>query len=199
MADKAPKIRVPGALRRSARLAAGPSLLRRPSDRLEGIVIMLLAVAFVAAIAAAPALALRLYRSEETAAARLHPGTAVLTQNGPDSGFGTSLGEVQARWRAPGGQPRSGTLTTVTAPGILGASAGSGVRVWLTGSGQPQNPPPGGGAAFSAVVIAAGMVCGAGIMLGICYGLCRLILDRRRLAAWTSEWSLTGPGWTARH
>jgi hypothetical protein len=33
----------------------------------------------------------------------------------------------------------------------------------------------------------------------VCYGLCRLVLDRRRLAAWESAWSLTGPRWTTRH
>ncbi len=29
--------------------------------------------------------------------------------------------------------------------------------------------------------------------LPVCYGLCRLVLDSRRLAAWESAWSLTGP------
>ena len=28
--------------------------------------------------------------------------------------------------------------------------------------------------------------------------LCRLVLDRRRLAAWASAWSLTGPRWSTR-
>jgi hypothetical protein len=31
----------------------------------------------------------------------------------------------------------------------------------------------------------------------VCYRLCRLVLDRR-LAAWESAWSLTGPRWTTR-
>jgi hypothetical protein len=46
--------------------------------------------------------------------------------------------------------------------------------------------------------MAAGAVCAAGLVLAICYWLCRLALDRRRLAAWTSDWSMTGPGWTTR-
>jgi hypothetical protein len=41
---------------------------------------------------------------------------------------------------------------------------------------------------FAAVVIAMVAACGAGIVLIICYWLCRLALDRRRLA----------PGWTTR-
>ena len=39
---------------------------------------------------------------------------------------------------------------------------------------------------------------GAVVTLLACYGLCRLVLDRRRLAAWESAWSLTGPRWTTR-
>lgn len=198
MADEARSTRVPGPLRRSARLLLGPSALRRPSDRLEGILIVLLSAAFLAVVALAPGLALRSYRSEQAAAARLHPATAVLTQTGPGNGYMSSLGETRARWRAPDGRWRSGTLTTLTAPDILGAGAGARVGVWLTSSGQPQNPPPDGTAVFAVVVMAIGAVCAAGLLLGICYWLCRLALDRRRLTAWTSDWSLTGPGWTTR-
>lgn len=201
MADKARRIGTPqwiARVQRPVRLLVGPNALRRPSDRLEGIVIMLLLAAFLVAAAAAPGLAERLYRSDQAVAARLHTATAVLTQNGPASSYMSSLGETSARWRAPDGTRRSGTLTTVTAPDILGASAGARVRVWLTRSGQPQDPPPGGTALFSDVVIAVGAVGGAGIVLVVCYWLCRLAIDRRRLAAWTSEWSLTGPRWTTR-
>jgi len=122
---------------------------------------VLLWATFLAMIALAPVLAGRLYQSQQAAAARLHPATAVLTENGPGDSYGSSSGEASARWRAPGGQRRSGTLTTLTAPGILGVPAGSSVTVWLTSSG-------------------------------------RLAIDRRRLAAWTADWSLTGPRWTSR-
>lgn len=198
MADKARTTGVFRTLRRSARLLIGHSALRRPSDRLEGIVVVLLSAAFLAAVAAAPDLAERFYQSEQAAAARLHPATAVLTGIGPGSSYMSSLGEAPARWRTPDGRRRSGTLTTVTAPGILGAGAGARVRVWLTRSGQPQNPPPGGPTAFAGVVIAVAVVCGAGIVVILCYWLCRTGIDRRRLAAWTAEWSLTGPEWTSR-
>ncbi len=30
----------------------------------------------------------------------------------------------------------------------------------------------------------------------LCYWLCRVALDHRRLAAWESEWARTGPRWT---
>ena len=51
---------------------------------------------------------------------------------------------------------------------------------------------------FSSVVIAMGALLGAAIVLLISYWLGRLALDRRRLAKWASEWSLTGPRWTTR-
>ena len=38
----------------------------------------------------------------------------------------------------------------------------------------------------------------AAMALLICYALGRLVLDRRRLAAWESAWNLTGPRWTTR-
>jgi hypothetical protein len=111
----------------------------------------------------------------------------------------TTLSQAAARWRAPDGRPEKGMLTIVTAPGITGAAARTRVQVWLTGSGQPQAPPVSvTEAVFSSVMLAIGAVFGAATVLSVCYGLSRLALDRRRLAAWTSEWSLTGPRWTTR-
>jgi len=184
---------------RLARLFVGRNKMRRPTDRLEGFVVVLLSAVFVAAVAAAPWFGGRLYHSERAGAARLHPATAVLTERGPSENYLTTLGEATARWRAPDGREHTGVLTTVIAPAISGAAAGSRVRVWLTESGQPQAPPPGGfEARFSSVVFAFAAVCGAAIALVVCYWLCRLMLDRRRLAGWASEWSLTGPRWTTR-
>ena len=184
---------------RVARLLIGPNRLRRPHDRLEGLLVMLLAAAFLAAVAAAPSFGERLYQSQRADAAHLHAATAVLTQAGPSENYMTSLSEAAARWRAPDGRPRKGILTTVTAPGISGAAAGGRVRVWLTDSGQPQAPPVGAAeSVFAAAVLSIGAVIGAAIVLLICYVLGRLAIDRRRLAKWASEWSLTGPRWTTR-
>ncbi len=195
------KTRAPAPSRaaRLARLLIGPNRLRRPSDRMEGLLVMLLAAAFLAAVAAAPYLGGRLYQSQRGDAGQLHAATAVLTQNGPSDSYMTSVGEAAARWRAPDGQQRNGILTTVIAPGISDAPAGTHVQVWLTDSGQPQAPPVGAAQAmFGSAVLAIGAVCCAAIALLICYWLGRLALDRRRMAAWASDWSLTGPRWTTR-
>ena len=185
-------------LRRLARLLIRPNKLRRPSDRVEGAFVFLLIVAFLAAVAAAPYLGQRFYQSQRATAAPLHDVVAVLSQSGPADSNLAGDGQAAARWRAPDGQERSGVLSTVIAPAIWGATVGERVQVWVTRSGIPSPPPPGGlELAFTSVVIAFGAACGAGVVLLICYWLGRLILDRRRLAAWESAWSLTGPRWSS--
>jgi hypothetical protein len=184
---------------RLARLLIGPNGLRRPCDRLEGLLIVLLVAAFGVAVAAAPFFAEHLYQSERGDAARLHAATATLTGNGPPDNYVTALGEATARWRAPDGRQETGILTTVTAPGITGTAAGARVPVWLTSSGRPEPQPVGAAESmFSSVALTIGAVIGAAIVLLIWYWLGRLALDRRRLASWGSEWSLTGPRWTTR-
>jgi hypothetical protein len=185
--------------RRLARLFIVPNKLRRPSDRIEGAVVVLLSAMFLAAVAAAPWLGVRVYQSQRAGTAGLRPAVAVLTQAGPANGLLVTSGEAVARWRAPDGERRSGWLTTSTAPGIWGAPAGGRVRVWLTRSGVPEDPPSGPWqVGFASVIMAIGAACCSGIVLFICYWLCRLALDRQRLDAWASEWSVAGPRWTTR-
>jgi len=187
------------AMRRWARMLMGRNELRRSCDRVEGAVAALLAAAFLAAIAAAFVLGAHIYSHQRAEAARLHPGLAVLTHSGPYNTGLNAIGETTARWHAPDGQARSGMLTTVNTPGIWDAAAGQRVQVWLTAAGQPAAPPPGAAEVmFTAIVIGFSATCGAGAVLIGGYGLTRLLLDRRRLAAWESAWELTGPQWTPR-
>ena len=190
------------ATRRMSRLVrwlAGRNALRRPVDRIEGAVLVAVSAAFLVAVAVASILGAHTYQSQRAASVGLRPTVAVLIQAGPFYGGGAQLGQAEARWRDPGGGEQSGVLTTVTTPGILGAAAGARIQVWLNRSGQPVAPPGGPVAMIvNALAVAAAVVGGAGIALLICYALCRLTLDRRRLAAWESAWSLTGPRWTTR-
>jgi hypothetical protein len=188
-----------GPWRRLARLLIGRNKLRRPSDRIEGAVVLLLAAAFLAAVVAAPVFGAAIYHSQRAAASRVHPATAVLTQNGPFDGGVTGDGQAVARWPVAGGRERSGLLTTQTAPGIWGSPAGTRVKIWLSAAGEPVEPPPGATVVlFTAIVIAISATCAAGIALIVCYWLFRMALDRRRLAAWESAWALIGPRWTTR-
>ena len=190
----------PRRVSRLVRWLAARNTLRRPVDRIEGTVLVVLTVAFLVAVAVASVLGVRTYQSQRAASVGVRPVVAVLSQPGPLSyGSMAQLGEAEARWRDPGGSEQSGVLTTATAPGILGAAAGARIPVWLDRSGQPVAPPGGQVAMIvNALTPSIQVAGGAGITLLACYGLCRLVLDRRRLAAWESAWSLTGPRWTTR-
>jgi hypothetical protein len=190
----------PRRMSRLMRWLAGRNTLRRPVDRIEGAVLVALTAAFLAAVAVASVLGVHTYQSQRAASAGLRPAVAVLSQAGPlyfDSL--AQLGRAEARWRDPGGSEQSGVLTTATAPGIVGAAAGARMPVWLDRSGQPVAPPGGQFAMIvNALAPSTAVAGGAGMTLLVCYGLCRLVLDRRRLAAWESAWSRTGPRWTTR-
>ena len=185
-------------LPRMVRMMISRNGLRRPADRVESAVVVTLLAAFVAAVAAAAFIGARIYQSQSASAARLRPSVAVLTSSGP----GTSLsgyGQAQARWREPDGDQRSGILTTGTAPAIWDAAAGARVPVWLDRTGEPATPPAGRTAMIlTALLVPLWGAGGTAIVLVICYWLCRLALDRRRLAAWESAWARTGPRWTSR-
>jgi hypothetical protein len=193
----------PGAQRRMSRLVrwlAGRNALRRPVDRIEGAVLVAFSAAFLVAIVVASILGAHTYLSQRAASAGPRPAVAVLTQAGPFYGNMAQLGRAEARWRGPGGGEQSGVLTTATTPGIIGAAAGARIPVWLDRAGQPVAPPGDQVTIIiNALAVGAGVAGSAGIALLISYALCRLALDRRRLAAWESAWSLTGPRWTTRH
>ena len=51
-----------------------------------------------------------------------------------------------------------------------------------------------------ALALFAGITVTAGAALAVilCYLLCRMVLDRHRLARWESAWAAVGPQWTSR-
>jgi hypothetical protein len=195
-------VKVRGGTRRMSRLVrwlAGRNALRRPVDRIEGAFLVVLSAAFLVAMTVASILATHTYQSQRAAAAGLRPALAILIQAGPPDGSLARFGQAEARWRDPQGGEQVGVLTAVTTPGITGAAAHTRITVWLDRSGQPVAPPAGAVAMIlNALAVGAAVTGGAGIALLISYTLCRLVLDRRRLAAWESAWSLTGPRWTTR-
>ena len=189
----------PRRMLRLVRWLAGRNALRRPVDRIEGAFLVVLSAAFLVAMTVASVLAAHTYQSQRAASAGLRPAPAILLQAGPPYGNLGRFGQAEARWRDPQGGEQVGVLTTVTTPGITGTAAGARITVWLDRSGQPVAPPVGHVAMIvNALAVGAAAAGGAGIALLIAYTLCRLALDRRRLAAWESAWSLTGPRWTTR-
>lgn len=183
---------------RLARLLTGRNALRRPVDRIEGVVLVALSAAFLAAVAFACIVGTHTYQSQRAATVGLRPAAAVLLQDGPTAPL-VRVGQAEAQWFVPGGGQQSGVLTTATTPDIAGAAAGARISVWLNRSGQPAAPPAGQAVMVLYALVAGAMVAGlAGLALLLVYALCRLVLDRRRLAAWESAWDRTGPRWTTR-
>ena len=189
---------------RLARLLTGRNALRRPVDRIEGVVLVVLSAAFLAAVAFACIVGAHTYQSQRAATVGLRPAAAVLLEDGPAADAlprvgQARAGQAEARWLVPGAGQQSGVLTTATAPDIAGAAAGARISVWLNRSGQPAAPPAGQAVMVLYALVAGAMVAGlAGLALLLVYALCRLVLDRRRLAAWESAWDRTGPSWTTR-
>lgn len=184
---------------RLARLLTGRNALRRPVDRIEGVVVVALSAAFLAAVAFACVVGTHTYQSQRAATADLSPAAAVLLQDGPAVGGLGHIGQAEAQWFDPGGGRQSGVLTTAMAPDIAGAAAGARISVWLNRSGQPAAPPADQAVMIIYALAAGAVVAGlAGLALLLVYALCRLALDRRRLAAWESAWDRTGPRWTTR-
>lgn len=184
---------------RLARLLTGRNALRRPVDKIEGVVLVALSAAFLAALAFACIVGTHTYQSQRAATVGLRPAAAVLLQDGPAVGGLARVEQAEAQWFVPGGGQQSGVLTTATAPDIAGAAAGARISVWLNRSGQPAAPPAGQAIMIIYALVASAMVVGlAGLALLLVYALCRLVLDRRRLAAWESAWDRTGPIWSIR-
>jgi hypothetical protein len=183
---------------RLARLLTGRNALRRPVDRIEGVVLVALSAAFLSAVAFACIVGTHTYQSQRAATVGLRPAAAVLLQDGPTVGL-ARVGQAEAQWFVPRSGQQSGVLTTETTPDIAGAAAGARISIWLNRSGQPAAPPAGQAVMVIYALVAGAIVAGlAGLALLLVYALCRLVLDRRRLAAWESAWDRTGPRWTTR-
>ena len=198
---RVPKSRRVGRLLRRWRPDRNP--LRRGSDRAETALLGLLLAAF---LAAAPfvghAVASWAYatsgREAQVQQATLHEVSATLLQSAPEwNGFANSPGaapEVNAWWRAPDGQLRTGKLLVPS-----GAPAGSTISVWTSRAGQLADPPLQRSQITSRAQLTGGMaVAGLAFVLLVVGWLTRRALDRRRMAAWDADWLATGPRWSPR-
>jgi len=101
---------------------------------------------------------------------------------------------VPARWVAPDGSERTGTVTTAA-----GGRNGARVEIWVDRTGDVTAPPV--PLSSSAVLIITGTVVAAlawgGLLMAALY-LLRGRLDRRRIAGWDLEWRRIEPLWSGR-
>lgn len=176
--------------------------MRRASDRIEAVlrlvtVLLLITMVPIAAIVAgrtADHVVLRQARAQQAAD---HQVTAVLTETAPgataaDPYVAVETTWTEARWTAPDGTTHTGMVLAA-----LGAPKGSTVSTWINASDQVTDPPADHSDAVGAVFIAGTLATLALVLLILAFqGLLRHALDRRRLAAWDSEWRAIGPRWT---
>lgn len=176
--------------------------LRRSSDRTAAAIV---AAALAAFLVGAPLVTLAAGRWAQAAAfqvarsqhASWREVPAVLLANAPDTmdiGYGgVSLPEVRARWTAPDGVARRGYVVAPT-----GTRAGRTVLVWVNRAGQLTGPPLRAeqvtGQTVLAMVVAPFTL---GSLLLCVAALAIQAVDRRRLAAWDTEWQAIGPHWTS--
>jgi hypothetical protein len=123
---------------------------------------------------------------------------AVLLRHAPYQvyGYGTSGSVwVKGRWPAPAGGTRYGLVPTV-----VGAPAGTVVRVWVTRTGQLTNNQPLTADDVTSRVtgIKALLAVGLGATLLLIACLIRWLTNRRRMAYWGCEWASIGPRWSTR-
>ena len=170
--------------------------LRRTVDRVEGVIVGALAVAFLAgAPLAAVATGHLVYgigsRTAHAQRAAWHQVPAVPLTTIPPSGY-IYQATVLASWTAPDGRQRTGVIAAPS-----NARPGGSVMVWVDATGQLTGPPLQPSQVRGHAQLAAIM---APVVLGFILlwtgQLAKDLLDRRRLAGWDAKWRATGPQWT---
>jgi hypothetical protein len=175
--------------------------LRRGTDRVETVVLVLLVVAF---LAGAPLAALvsgarahaMAHRAELAQAASRRQVTAVVLVAPAASSAGpwnlTSV--TKTGWTAP-----DGTVMTSELPVSVTAAAGSKFPVWTTRDGQVTSHPMDDSQVASLTLLGEAVGVAAVALLVVLTGaVARWSLNQRRMAAWDADWRATSPRWTTR-
>jgi hypothetical protein len=172
--------------------------LRRPVDRREARVITSLLVIFL--IAAPLVAVLGVHLSYAASLREMHVQrswrevTATLVENATDSSATTGgawAPVAEASWTTPDGHARHGIL-----PVDGSARAGQHVTIWVDGAGQPtMSPMPRIGAMLNAATVGLSAPAFLALLLILAGWIVRLVLNRRRLADWETEWNAVEPRW----
>jgi hypothetical protein len=194
--------RVPLRKRITRWIGADRNPLRRPIDRFESVVRIVLVLAF---LIGAPLLgpATR-HLADVTGFAQVHREVswrqvqAVLERPAPRQfyGYGSmATFWVPGRWQGPSGVNKHGLV-----PAKSGAPAGSKVRVWVDGAGRVMNrhPMTVGMVRTRAILVEIGSIVGLALVLLLFAGMTRMMLNRRRMLNWGIEWACFGPRWSTR-
>ena len=188
-------------LRRRCGLDSNP--VRRVIDRTETWIRIGLLVFF---LAGAPAFALGLSHwtaaimtgEARAQAAREYLVPATLLTNAKQAssypGTGSTYTWAAALWTGHDGTRHAGPVSVRD-----GARKGSVIRVWTNAQGSLASPPLAHAQIVSRAVT-VGLVAPAvlAFLLLTAAGLVHRLLDRRRMAAWETDWTTVEPQWTRR-
>jgi hypothetical protein len=173
--------------------------LRRGSDRVETAVLALLVIVFLvaapfAALASGSWALARARQAQLAERASLYQVPALVLKLEAPSGGAYADPGAQARWTAHDGRVVTGDIAVP-----LGAAAGSTQWLWTTAGGQLTNPPLEDSQVTGQAYFAEGFsVFTLAVLLTVTGLVTRWTLDKRRMAAWDTEWRSTGPRWTTR-
>jgi hypothetical protein len=183
------------------RLGLDGNPLRRRVDKIAACLAALLLAAF---LIGAPMLSMAVARwaghaaaAGQQAARSWRQVPAVLLQGAPLPAIGWMFGAswVTARWTAPDGHKRTGSIPISTS-----LAAGRTVPLWVDTEGAPTGPPPPYNPPVASEALAAVLATAAlAAVLSSLAGVGRWMLNRRRLADWEAAWAAVGPQWTRRY
>ncbi|MEV0697743.1 hypothetical protein AB0I53_07460 [Saccharopolyspora sp. NPDC050389] len=175
------------------RIFPGANPLRRRTDYFEPAALLVVALIAVATVVVALFVSQaemrdRLGEVDREQAAKHQVVATVVAELG--DGGGTAHRPVAVRW----GQPPDERFAVIELPAR--APAAGTVPVWLDQQGQVTAPPLTRAEATQAAGMAgASVLFGSALLTTVVLMGARLIVTRRRLAAWAAEWEKVGPQW----
>jgi len=172
----------------------GRDSVARPTDRVQGMLLVFAILTALAASVFAVLLGTGIYLSESARSrdetGTRYPVTATLLADGPSIVFDASTdalggsGPADATWVVRDGTRRFGPVDARA--GMVTSDA---VPIWADQTGAAVTPPLSATAAVvDAVVIGIGVGAGTVFLLALLYRSAVFVLDRFRLARWQQEW-----------
>ncbi|WP_347630268.1 hypothetical protein [Sphaerisporangium sp. B11E5] len=177
--------------------------LRRRSDRVEAIAVLLTLVILFACLWPALLVAGEVYR-QGLARELAEPGVrqpvmAVLLEDATSTTTVTAQGTVvqvkaKVRWQAPDGSER-----VAVRPVPADSRAGSMTRMWVDEAGDPVAAPRRHAQTVTDAAVAGfGVMVAASAVLLVGLTVIRWLLDRRRYADWDTAWESAEQRWRPR-
>ncbi|MGH3798409.1 MAG: Rv1733c family protein [Pseudonocardiaceae bacterium] len=198
-------VRAPGPLARLARrrgLVRSP--LRRTTDHVEGVTLVLLMLSALVVVPLAVAMAMAVYHRDAadaaTAAAERTPVNAVLASDPalelpPSEQRGTQPeATALVRWQLPDGRGGSEQV-----PVAADRRAGDQLLIWVDRMGKRVDPPRSPGETrTAALAVGVDLLLVGWVLLAVLWWITCSVLSRINTTRWDAQWARIGPRWSRR-